>query len=375
LTSGRRSAILEGFSMTTYDIAVLPGDGIGEEVVREGLRLLTAAEEVFGFRTRRTQLPYGADHFLATGVMMPDSAFDEIRQMSAVLLGAIGDTRIEVGKLEFAIIAGLRFKLDLYVNLRPIHLLAAELCPLKDKGPEHVDMVVCRENTEDAYCGIHGFFKKGEPEEIAQQTMLYTRKGTERIVRYAYELARKRKRKKLTLVDKANAVRAQDIWTRVFAEVGREYPDVEQDHAYIDAACMWMVKNPEWFDTVVCPNLFGDILTDLGAMVQGGMGIAASGNLHPGKVSMFEPIHGSAPKYRGQNKANPLAAIMAVAMMLEYLGQQAASEAIEASVAGLLRTGRVRSLSAGAHGTDELGKMVEEEFRRRAARGATPQKA
>jgi 3-isopropylmalate dehydrogenase len=360
--------------MTTYDIAVLPGDGIGEEVVREALRVLTAAEQVFGFRTKRTHMPYGADHFLATGVMMPDAAFDEIRQMSAVLLGAIGDPRIEVGKLEFAIIAGLRFKLDLYVNLRPIHLLTAELCPLKGKGPDDIDMVVCRENTEDAYCGIHGFFKKGEPEEIAQQTMLYTRKGTERIVRYAYELARTRKRKKLTLVDKANAVRAQDIWTRVFAEVGREFPDVEQDHAYIDAACMWMVKNPEWFDTVVCPNLFGDILTDLGAMVQGGMGIAASGNIHPGRVSMFEPIHGSAPKYKGQNKANPLAAIMAVSMMLEYLGQRAAAKTIEQSVAELLRTGRVRSLSAGAHATDELGKMVEEEFRRLAGRAAAAPK-
>jgi 3-isopropylmalate dehydrogenase len=350
--------------MKTYDIAVIPGDGIGEEVVREGLRVLTLAESKFGFKTRRVPMPYGADHFLKTGETMPDSAFDQIRQMHAVLFGAIGDPRIEVGKLEFAIIAGMRFKLDLYVNLRPIKLYNPAFCPLKDKSPEQIDMLVCRENTEDAYCGIFGYFKKGEPEEVATQTMLYTRRGTERIIRYAFERARQRKRKKLTLVDKANAVRAQDLWTRTFALVAKEYPDIETDHAYIDAACMWMVKNPEWFDTVVTTNLFGDILTDLGAMVQGGMGIAASGNIHPGRVSMFEPIHGSAPKYRGQNSANPLATIMAVSLMLEHLGESRAAQAVEQSVAGLLRGGRVKSLSAGAHKTDELGALVLAELER-----------
>ncbi|MCC6670697.1 MAG: 3-isopropylmalate dehydrogenase [Planctomycetes bacterium] len=352
-----------------YDIGVLPGDGIGEEVVREGLKVLTAAEQVFGFKTRREHLPYGADHFLKTGEMMPDAAFDRIRQMHAVLMGAIGDPRIEVGKLEFAIIAGMRFKLDLYVNLRPIKLMHESLCPLKDKGPADVDMVICRENTEDAYTGIHGYFKKGTPDEVAQQTMLYTRKGTERIVRYAFELARRRgpkpgaKAPKVTLIDKANAVRAQDLWTRTFAEVAREYPGIETDHAYIDAACMWMVKNPEWFDVAVTPNLFGDIITDLGAMIQGGMGIAASGNIHPGQVSMFEPIHGSAPKYRGQNKANPLATIMAVSLMLDHVGESRAASAIEQAVASLIRSGRIRSLQAGVHGTDELGTLVEHEVR------------
>jgi 3-isopropylmalate dehydrogenase len=353
----------------TYDIAVLPGDGIGDEVVREGLRVLSAAEQIYGFKTKREVLPYGAEHFLKTGETMPDAAFDRIRQMHAVLLGAIGDPRIEVGKLEFAIIAGLRFKLDLFVNLRPIRLFHESLCPLKDKKPEHVDMVICRENTEDAYAGIFGFLKKGTPDEVANQIMIYSRKGTERIVRYAFELARKRGPKpgadkaQVTLIDKANAVRAQDLWTRTFADVAKEYPDVKTDHAYIDAACMWMVKNPEWFDVAVTPNLFGDIITDLGAMIQGGMGIAASGNIHPGKVSMFEPIHGSAPKYRGQNKANPLATIMAVAMLLDHVGEVEAAHAVELSVASLIRSGRIDSMQAGRYGTDELGKMVEAELR------------
>ena len=220
-----------------YDIGILPGDGIGEEVVREGMKVLSAAEEVFGFETRRENMPYGAEHFLETGEMMPEAAFDRIRDMHAVLLGAIGDPRIEVGKLEFAIIGGLRFKLDLFVNLRPIRLFHESLCPLKDKGPADVDMVFCRENTEDAYSGIYGFFKKGTSEEIANQTMLYTRRGTERIIRYAFDLARKRGPKpgaeapQVTLIDKANAVRAQDIWTRTFEEVVVFVAQVrDQDH-------------------------------------------------------------------------------------------------------------------------------------------------
>ncbi len=354
-----------------YDIAVLPGDGIGEEVVREGLKVLDAACDVFGFKTAREVLPYGADHYLATGETMPDAAFDRLADMHAVLLGAIGDPRIEVGKLEFAIIAGLRFKLDLYVNLRPIKLFHESLCPLKDKGPEHVDMVICRENTEDAYAGIYGHLRKGTADEVAHQSMVYTRMGTERIIRFAFELAQKRGPKpgaeqpQVTLIDKANAVRAQDLWTRTFAEIAAEYPGIKTDHAYIDAACMWMVKNPEWFDVAVTPNLFGDIITDLGAMIQGGMGIAASGNIHPGKVSMFEPIHGSAPKYRGQNVANPLATIVAVAMMLEHLGERDAARAVEDTVGGLIRDGQITSLQAGVHKTDELGDLVANALRRR----------
>ncbi len=346
-----------------YDIACLPGDGIGEEVVNAGLEVLDAAQEVYGFKTKREDLPYGADHYLATGETMPDEAFDRLRDMHAVLLGAIGDPRIEVGMLEFAIIAGLRFKLDLYVNLRPIRLYDERLCPLKDKGPKDVDMLICRENTEGAYSGIYGHLKKGTRHEVATQTMLYTRRGVERIVRFAFERAMERERKKVTLIDKANALRSQDLWTRCFDEVSKDFPSVKTDHAYIDAACMWMVKNPEWFDVAVCPNLFGDIITDLGAMVQGGMGVAASGNIHPGQVSMFEPIHGSAPKYKGQNKANPIATIMAVSMMLEFLGEKDAAAGIETAVQALIRDQEIKSLSAGVHGTDEVGRMVAGKLR------------
>ncbi len=347
--------------MRSHQIAVLPGDGIGEEVVREGLRVLDAVAEMEGFSVEKTHYPYGADHFLATGETMPESAFEAIGQMEACLLGAIGDPRVETGMLERAIIWGVRQTFDLYVNLRPVKLYSADLCPIKDKGPEDVDMVVVRENTEDAYAGLGGIHRIGTPQEVAVAEMIYTRDGVERVIRYAFEHAVKRNKNdapQVTLVDKSNAIRAQDIWTRTFAEVASEYPNVKTDHAYIDAACMWMVKNPEWFDVVVTPNLFGDILTDLGAMVQGGMGVAASGNIHPGKVSMFEPIHGSAPKYRGQNKANPLATIEAVRMMLDHIGEPGGANRIGQAVKHVLESGRIKSLSAGAHATDEIGTIV-----------------
>jgi 3-isopropylmalate dehydrogenase len=347
--------------MRSHRIGVLPGDGIGEEVVREGLRVLDAVAGLEGFRVEKTHYPYGADHYLATGEDLPQAAIDEMAGMEAILLGAIGDPRVETGFLERKIIWGLRQTFDLYVNLRPVKLYSADLCPIKGKGPDDVDLVVVRENTEDAYAGLGGIHRKGTPQEVAIAEMIYTRDGVERVIRYAYDLAARRAkggRPKVTLVDKANAIRAQDIWTRTFAEVGAEYPGVEQDHAYIDAACMWMVKNPEWFDVVVTPNLFGDILTDLGAMVQGGMGVAASGNIHPGRVSMFEPIHGSAPKYRGKNTANPLATIEAVRMLLEHVGEARAAARIQGAVQGVLVTGRIRSLAAGVHATDEVGDIV-----------------
>jgi 3-isopropylmalate dehydrogenase len=354
--------------MSEYDIAVIAGDGIGPEVTREGMKVLEAASEVFGFKTRRTEYPFGTEHYLETEEIFPDSAFEEVKDKRAIYLGAIGDPRVPVGLIEYGIIAKMRFELDLYVNLRPIKLYDAELCPLKDKGPDDVDMIIVRENTEDAYVGAHGFTHKGHPEEVATQTMVYTRSGVERVIRYAFELARERaKRKHLTLIDKANAVRAQDIWTRTFADVSKDYPDVETDHAYIDAACMWMVKNPEWFDVAVTTNLFGDIITDLGAMVQGGMGIAASGNIHPGKVSLFEPIHGSAPKHAGKNIASPVAAILAVSMMLDYLGERQAAASIESSVADLLRTKRLKGVGTGDHSTSEVGDMVVGELRALAA--------
>ncbi len=345
--------------MKKLEIAVIPGDGIGDEVTREALKVLRASAETFGFDYATKIYPFGADHYLKTKETMPESVFSEFRQMSAVYLGAIGDPRVETGLLEHAIIAGVRFKLDLYINLRPVKLYHERLCPLKDKKPADVDMVFVRENTEDAYTRIGGIFKQGTPDEVAMATMIYTRKGCERAIRYAFETAKKRgKQRKVMLIDKANAVRAQDIWTRTFAEVAKEYPDIATDHAYIDAACMWMLKNPEWFDVAVTPNMFGDIITDIGAMLQGGLGIAASGNLHPGQVSMFEPIHGSAPKYRGKNQANPIAAIMAASMMLDYLGQPKAAAAIERAVEQNIVSGKIPSLGAGVVPTDALGDMI-----------------
>ncbi|HLG94437.1 MAG TPA: 3-isopropylmalate dehydrogenase [candidate division Zixibacteria bacterium] len=341
-----------------YQIAVLPGDGIGPEVVAEGLKVLKRVSEIEGFKYKLTNYPHGSEHYLKTKELFPDSVLNELKQQDAIYLGAIGDPRVEVGLVERAVIAGIRFGLDLYVNLRPIKLLAEHLCPIKEKKPEDIDLVVVRENTEDLYAGIGGFLKKGTKEEVALQEMVFTRKGCERVIRYAFDLAAKR-RKKLTLVDKANAIRAMDIWTRTFAEVGREYPQVATDHAYIDAACMWLVKNPEQFDTVVTSNLFGDILTDLGAVLQGGMGIAASGNIHPGKVSMFEPIHGSAPKYKGKGVASPVAAISACGMMLEYLGEARAAVRIEKTIAGLLQTKKILSLdSASGLSTAACGDLI-----------------
>lgn len=347
-----------------YHIATIGGDGIGPEVTAEAVKVLKAVADREKFEIDFTDYPYGTDHYLATGELFPDDVRETIRTtMSAVLLGAIGDPRVEPGLVERPIIMGMRFGWDLYVNLRPVRLYAEHLCPIKGKKPEDIDMVVIRENTEDLYSGIGGILKKGTPDEVAIADMVFTRKGCERVIRYAFELARARnKQKKVTLVDKANAIRAMDIWTRTFAEVGEEYPDIKKDHAYIDAACMWMVKNPEWFDTVVTSNIFGDILTDLGAMIQGGLGIAASGNIHPGQISMFEPIHGSAPKYKGKNVASPVGAIAAAAMMMDYLGEKHAATRIEGAVARLLLTKKIPSLSADSGlSTSQVGDMVVEE--------------
>ncbi len=345
----------------SYRIAVFGGDGIGPEVTQEALKVLETLSDLFDFSYKTTEFPHGSEHYLDTGELFPDSMIDDMRDSyDAILLGAIGDPRVEVGLVERAIIAGLRFQLDLFVNLRPIKLLHESVCPLKDKGPEDIDMLIVRENTEDAYAGIGGQLKRGTPAEVAIQEMIYTRQGVERVIRYAYEACRARNLgKKLTLVDKANAIRAQDIWTRTFEEVGEEYPDIEKDHAYVDAACMWMIKSPEAFDTVVTTNLFGDIITDLGAMLQGGMGVAASGNIHPGQVSMFEPIHGSAPKYKGRNTACPVAAISAVQMMLEYLGEKPAGQAIERAIAKLLDEGKITSFGAKSGlKCDEFGDLI-----------------
>ena len=349
--------------MKQYNIAVVAGDGIGPDVTHEAMKVLDAIASIHGFSTKKTVYPFGTQHWLDHGqkdeMIFPQAAFEEVKQHHAIYLGAIGDPRAPVGKIEYGIIAKMRFELDLYINLRPVRLYDERLCPLKGKGPADIDMVFVRENTEGAYTGTFGFAHKGLPIEVASQVMTYTRIGVERAIRYAFDLARARdKQKKVTLIDKANALRSHDLWQRVFHEVAREYPDIKTEHAYIDAACMWLVKNPEWFDVAVTTNLFGDIITDLGAMLQGGMGIAASGNLHPGKVSLFEPIHGSAPKYAGQNKACPVAAIMAASMMCDYLGEKEAGAAIENTIIDLIRSKRIRSVNTGDHGTTEIGDMV-----------------
>lgn len=352
--------------MKTYDIGVISGDGIGPEVINEGLRVLQAVMSLEGFDCNFVEYPYSGEHYLRTKELVPEKVIDEWRSLDAVLLGAIGHPDVEPGLVERSVILGLRFGLDLYINLRPIKLYAEHLCPLKGKRPEDIDFLVVRENTEGLYAQIGGHLKKGTPDEVATVVGVYTRKGVERAVRYAFEIAAARRKNadtapRLTLVDKANAIRPQDIWTRTLSEVGRDFPEVEQDHAYVDACTMWMIKNPEWFDVIVTTNLFGDIITDLGAMLQGGMGIAASGNIHPGKTSMFEPIHGSAPKYAGQNVACPLGAIMAVSMMLDYLGEKSAAQRIESTVAGLLSTGAIPSADARSGlSTSQVGEMVTE---------------
>jgi 3-isopropylmalate dehydrogenase len=353
----------------SHNIAVIPGDGIGPEVVREGLRVLERVAALEGFGVKLTRYPFGAEHYLKTQEVLPDAAFGEIRGHDAILLGAIGDPRMAPGFLEFGIIARMRFGLDLYANMRPVRLYDESLTPLKGRKPEHLDFMVVRENTEDAYAGMWGQFKKGTPDEVATQEIIFTRKGVERVIRHAFETCRARnRRKKLTLITKANAVRAMELWTRTFEEVGGEYPDVTRDHQYIDAACMYVVTHPEQYDTVVTSNMFGDIFTDLAAALVGGLGIAASANLHPGKVSLFESIHGSAPKYAGQNKANPLATIMAVSMMLDYLGEKAAAARVEEAVARLLRSRRLPSLGTDSGvGTDQVGDLVLAELEGAAA--------
>ncbi len=344
-----------------HKIAVLPCDGVGPEVVREGLRVLEAAAAKYGVEYETVTYDVGGDRYLKTGEILPDSVRAELAHADAIYLGAVGHPEVKPGILEHGLLLRLRFDFDLYVNLRPIKLYPGVATPLKDKGPADIDFVVVRENTEDLYSGVGGCLKKGTPDEVATQTAIYTRKGTERIIRWAFELARKRnRRKKLTMVDKANVLTyGHDLWTRVFAEVGKEYPDIEQDHAFVDACCMWFVKNPEWFDVIVTTNMFGDIITDLGAMIQGGMGVAASGNINPEGISMFEPIHGSAPKYAGRNVICPVAAIAAAGMMMEHLGERQTADAIENAIIQALGSGKLGDLSTKSGvSTSEAGDLI-----------------
>ncbi len=345
-----------------YKIAVIPGDGTGPEVIREGIKVLKAISEKYGIKFEFTEFDFGGERYLRTGETLPDSALEELKSFNAIYLGAIGHPDVKPGILETGILLKLRFGLDQYINLRPIKLYPNVETPLANKGPKEIDFVVVRENTEGIYIGSGGFLKKGTPDEVAIQEMVNTRKGVERCIRYAFEFTRKRnKKKKLTLSAKTNVlIYAHDLWMRTFTEVAKEYPDIETDYAHVDAITMWMVKNPEWFDVIVTTNMFGDIITDLGAMIQGGMGIAAGGNINPNGVSMFEPIGGSAPKYTGKGVINPIAAISAAQMMLNFLGETTAAEKLENAIISVIA--KMKSMSAGKMGysTSEIGDMVSE---------------
>ena len=347
-----------------YKIALIPGDGIGPEVTTEAMKVFGAAADKTGFKYETVEYDFGGERYLDTGEILPTSALDEFRQTDAIFLGAIGHPDVTPGILEKGILLRTRFELDLYINLRPVKLYPGVWTPLKDKGPEEIDFIIVRENTEGLYAGIGGFLKHGTADEVAIQEMINTRKGVERCVRYAFELTRKRNRaKQLTLCDKANVLTyAHDLWRRVFDEVSAEYTDIETDYAFVDATTMWMVKNPEWFDVIVTCNMFGDIITDLGAMIQGGMGIAASGNLNPESVAMFEPIHGSAPRYTGKNQINPIAAIGAAGMMLEHIGETESAALVDGAISDLLASGKIKDLAAGRMGftTTEIGDMIAE---------------
>lgn len=347
----------------TYHIAVIGGDGTGPEVIREGIKVLDAAAQKSGFKIDWIPYDLGGERYKRTGEILPDSVLEELRKVDAIYLGAIGHPDVKPGILEKGLLLRLRFELDQYINLRPVKLYPGVETPLKDKGPEDIDYVVVRENTGDLYTGAGGFTMKGTPHEVAIQTSIYTRFQVDRCLRYAFELARRRNKKKtLALCGKTNVLTyVYDLWERAFHEMGeRDYPDIKREYYHVDATCMWMVKNPEWFDVIVTGNMFGDIITDLGAITQGGMGIAAGGNINPEGVSMFEPIGGSAPKYTGQNVINPMAAICAGAMMLDVIGEPAAAELVEQAVIKALSSGRIKSLAAGKMGmtTTEVGDFI-----------------
>ena len=371
--------------MKSYNVAVIGGDGTGPEVVREAVKVLDAASKKFGLKLNYTNYDFGGDRYLRTKEVLPESAVGELRKFPVILLGAIGHPDVKPGILEKGILLRLRFEMEQYINLLPVKLYDERFCPLKGKGPADIDFVVIRENNEGLYTGSGGFVFKGTPHEIAVQESINTRHGVERCLRYAFDLARKRrggkpwkglkpedvtagKTAQLTLCGKTNVLTfAFDLWERAFHEIGeKDYRDIKRDYAHVDATSMWFVKNPEWFDVIVTDNMFGDIITDLGAMIQGGMGIAAGGNINPQGTSMFEPIGGSAPKYTGKNVINPLAAICAGGLMLDFLGDRESNEslkqaaqAIENAVIETVRK-KLKSLAAGkmGYGTREVGDLV-----------------
>src|SRR5947208_5002602 len=328
-------------------IAVIPGDGIGVDVTAEAVKVVRAVCDVFGRTLDLEMLPYGADHFLNTGISLPSDGYAMLREFDAIYIGALGDPRIPDMRHARDILLGTRFELDLYVNHRPVKLLHERLCPLKDRTPEDVDFVVFRENTEGVYVNVGGRFKAGTDDEVAVQEEINTFKGVHRIVRHAFEYAKANGLSRVCMADKSNAMtHGHALWQRVFWDLARQYPGIEATHLFIDALAMQMVKNPSQFEVIVTNNMSGDIVTDLGAQLQGGLGMAASGNLHPGRTSMFEPVHGSAPKYAGKNVANPVGAILSAALMLEYLGLKDDAKAIETAV---------KEAVVDRHGTAEIG--------------------
>jgi 3-isopropylmalate dehydrogenase len=345
-------------------IAVIPGDGIGVEITSEALHVLRAVGEVFGRRFDLDTLPWSAEHYLQTGVTMPPDGYARLREFDAIFIGALGDPRVPDNRHARDILLGIRFELDLYVNYRPVRLLDERLCPLKGRGTGDVNFVVFRENTEGLYVGIGGRFKAGTEDEITVQEELNTYKGVHRIVRHAFEHARTTGRRRVCMADKSNAMPdGHALWQRVFRELAPRYPEIDARHLYIDALALLMVQDPSQFDVIVTNNLFGDIITDLGAALQGGLGLAASGNLHPGRTSMFEPVHGSAPPLAGKNVANPMGGILAVALMLEHLGLGREAAAIETAVQHAVAARQGTSDIGGSLGTRETGECIANAIR------------
>jgi 3-isopropylmalate dehydrogenase len=347
-------------------IAVIPGDGIGVETTAEAVKAIRAVGDVFGRQFDLEMLPWGADYFLQTGVTMPPDGYAMLRdQFDAIFIGALGDPRVPDNRHARDILLGTRFELDLYVNYRPVKLLDARLCPLKERTPADVNFVVFRENTEGLYVSIGGRFKAGTEDEVAIQEEVNTYKGVHRIIKHAFDFAQANGRRSVCMTDKSNAMaQGHALWQRVFREVAPRYPGIEARHLYIDALALLLVQNPAQFDVIVTNNLFGDIITDLGAGLQGGLGLAASGNLHPGKTSMFEPVHGSAPPLAGKNVANPMGAILSAALMLDYLGLKPESLAVEAAVQHAVAAGQGTKEIGGSLGTRETGDVIAQGIRR-----------
>jgi 3-isopropylmalate dehydrogenase len=367
-----------------YNIALIPGDGIGPEIIREGKRIIDFASQQDGVQINWTEYPFGAEHYLKSRELLPDSALKEIKDMDAIYLGAVGDPRVKPGVLEKEILLKLRFYFDQYINLRPIKLYKGVPTPLKDKNPTDINFYVVRENTEDFYIGVGGRFsgkvnqdqlevtrklyqaklevnfELDQAQEIAYQIGFISKPGAHRVIKYAFDLATRKGLSRVTSVDKANVLSdIYGLWRNCFTEIAEQYPSIETEFTFVDAITMWFVRKPEWFKVVVAPNMFGDIITDLGAMIQGGLGIAAGGNINPEGVSMFEPIHGSAPKYKGQLVANPIATILAGAMMMDSLGETKIASAIENAAEEVLSEGKVKSKDFGGKAsTIEIGEEV-----------------